>query len=88
VTSLNDVYFIWSAEHQAWWRANQRGYAKGIKGAGEYTRDEAIAICRHALMSSIQCGHIAEIPVRRQDVMDMLDRQVSPAEIWVGKNNR
>ncbi len=83
MVSLNDIYFIWSNEHSGWWGPDLCGYSKGIKGAGEYTHDEAIRICRDALMSAARLGYIAEIPVRRADVMSVLNNQQHiPGAIW------
>jgi hypothetical protein len=35
------MYLIWSYEHNAWWKPNQRGYTKNIAEAGRYTLAEA-----------------------------------------------
>jgi hypothetical protein len=85
LTSLSDIYFIWSNEHNAWWGPNECGYSKGLTGAGEYTRDEAITICRRAIPTALHIKRISEIPVRRQDVMDFLDGMHVPDVIWRGQ---
>lgn len=41
-------YRIWSNEHQAYWKPNRHGYTLGKDLAGEYSQDEAIAICHNA----------------------------------------
>ena len=85
--TLNDVYLIWSNEHNGWWGPRECGYVSGLQGAGEYTRDEAILICRRALLSATHVKRIAEIPVRRQDVMDTLDKaEHIPKAVWVGND--
>jgi len=87
MVSLNDVYFVWSNEHNGWWAPDRRGYSSGLINAGEYTRDEAIAICRDALPSAGHVKRISEIPVRRQDVMEFLNRvEHVPKEVWVGND--
>lgn len=79
---LSDVYLIWSNEHGGWWGPGRRGYSTGIIGAGEYTRDEAIEICRDALPTAQHIGRISEIPVRREDVMEALEAGLAPSVIW------
>lgn len=87
MVSLADIYLIWSNEHNGWWGPNERGYVSGLQGAGEYTRDEAILICRRALPTAGHLKRISEIPVRRQDVMEMLDKMDHvPKEVWVGND--
>lgn len=87
MVSLNDVYFIWSNEHNGWWGPNECGYVSGLRDAGEYTRDEAILICRRALPTAGHLKRISEIPVRRQDVMDTLERaEHIPKAVWVGND--
>ncbi len=41
-------YYIWSNEHNAWWRANHSGYADRVCSAGLYSYEEAINICNKA----------------------------------------
>jgi hypothetical protein len=82
MTSLSDIYFIWSNEHRAWWGPNECGYSPGLIGAGEYTRDEAMTICRRAIPQAMHVGIISEIPVRRADVIEFLDKQHVPDAIW------
>lgn len=53
--SRGTPYLIWSNEHHAWWRANSQGYARSIKEAGLYTRDEAIGIAANALEIAVAC---------------------------------
>lgn len=38
-------FFIWSFEHDAWRRAEGKGYTNDILQAGLYTKQEAEAIC-------------------------------------------
>lgn len=38
-------YRIWSLEHGAWWRPNDRGYTVDFYEAGVYSQDQAINIC-------------------------------------------
>lgn len=37
-------WLVFSNQNRAWWRANSSGYTTDIRGAGRYTRDEAISI--------------------------------------------
>lgn len=40
-----DLVKIWSFQHDAWWRANSRGYTNDERQAGLYPRAEAEQIC-------------------------------------------
>lgn len=71
----HEVYLIWSNEHRAWWGPGGRGYGTGLDGAGHYSRDKALAICRTAIPQAAHVGGIAEIPVRLADVQAFLDGQ-------------
>lgn len=76
------TYFIWSNEHNAWWGPGRSGYSPGLLGAGEYTRDDALAICRDALPTAMHVGRIAEIPVLRNDLMAFLSGRMTPRSVW------
>jgi hypothetical protein len=38
------LYVIWSNYHRAWWRPNSAGYTTDIRGAGRYSRADALSI--------------------------------------------
>jgi len=38
------TYYIWSWEHQAWWRPAKAGYTRRAHEAGKYTYEEAAEI--------------------------------------------
>ncbi|WP_394662286.1 hypothetical protein [uncultured Sphingomonas sp.] len=40
------AYLVWSNEHRAWRKPEERGYTRIIERAGRYTRAEAFAIAR------------------------------------------
>lgn len=42
------MYYIWSHEHGAWWRANKRGYVTDLRKAGQYSATEARGIITRA----------------------------------------
>lgn len=44
----NEMYYIWSIEHGAWWKPQEHGYTKIKSEAGLYYREEAIRICESA----------------------------------------
>ena len=46
-------YLIWSFEHNAWWKPNERGYTTNIAAAGVYSLDRASEICQNANTVSI-----------------------------------
>ena len=50
---------IWSSEHGAWWRPNERGYSTSVFDAGLYDRTRAEAIVR---ATSGKNERIKEIP--------------------------
>ena len=62
-------YLIWSNEHRAWWRHASQGYTPHIGQAGIYSREQAMEICRNALMGSREVPH--ELPVAIKDLDDM-----------------
>lgn len=41
-------YLIWSNYHRAWWRPKSAGYTTDIRGAGRYSRTEALDIAATA----------------------------------------
>lgn len=75
-----DEYLIWSNEHRGWWGPNRCGYT-GLVGAGIYTRQDAIDICRDSIPSAMHCGVIAEIPVRRADLQEFMTGQMIPSQV-------
>jgi hypothetical protein len=66
---VTERYFIWSNEHRAWWRPARCGYTVHLGGAGEYSRDEAIEICRDAHDGWRDGDPPPEIPVLRNDAI-------------------
>ena len=75
----SDDYLIWSNEHRKWWKAGARGYTTGLLGAGRYSREAALQICRDAIPSSSHVGAVAEIPVRLADVAEFTRGAMVPA---------
>jgi len=56
----DDAFYIWSMEHQAWWRPGERGYSERLAGAGRYPRADATRIVQDA---NIVACHECMIPV-------------------------
>lgn len=50
------MYRIWSFEHNGWWRVNERGYARCIDDAGQYSFDEASRIVKAARGNEMAIG--------------------------------
>jgi hypothetical protein len=78
---MTTAYLVWSNEHRAWWRAGSYGYSTALPKAGRYTREEALEICRRALPTAMHIGAIAEVPVRLDDMADILRDQIVPGAI-------
>jgi hypothetical protein len=54
------LYYIWSFEHDAWWAPKENGYIEDWHGAGKYTLKQALEICQGANRSFH--GGYAEMP--------------------------
>lgn len=54
-------YFIWSYEHNAYWRANEMGYTQLKCDAGSYTLADATRIVANANINAV---HEVAIPVK------------------------
>ena len=81
---VDDLYYVWSNEHRAWWAPGRRGYSRGILGAGTYSREQALLICRDAIPTSLRLGTVSEVPIRKIDVEDFLRGQLLPPCILEG----
>jgi hypothetical protein len=67
---LADIYLIWSHEHARWWGPGRCGYVVSISEAGQYTREQALQICRKAIPGTAHdLGRLPELPVRLADVL-------------------
>lgn len=53
---MKEKFYIWSLEHNAWWKPNSCGYCHDISSAGIYSFAEATAIVKSANC----CGKINE----------------------------
>lgn len=82
------TYLIWSNEHDAWWGPNERGYTRTLAGAGIYSREDAIRICKHALPTAMHIGRIAEVPVLASDIADILADERVPVEVAIDPRDR
>lgn len=68
----DDVYLVWSVEHNRWWGPGGNGYTRRISEAGRYTRDAAMRICIRAMPGTASReGALPELPVRLADVLEM-----------------
>jgi hypothetical protein len=77
----DDTYLVWSNEHMGWWRPGSRGYSRGLRHAGHFSRDQALDICRKAIPSAAHIGYVSEIPVRLTDVQAFIAGQPLPKAI-------
>lgn len=69
---MKNAYLIWSNEHCGWWKPGRSGYTREMKEAGLYSRDEALRICRQAVLGS-SGGVFNELPVRLEDMREFTD---------------
>ena len=67
---MSDTYVVWSNEHKCWWGPNCCGYCGSMAGAGRYTRDEALAICRNARAGREFNENPTEVPLLLADAED------------------
>jgi hypothetical protein len=79
--SDDEFYLIWSNEHHGWWRIGPNGYSRDLADAGHYPRDQALAICRQAIITAAHIGMISELPARLADVTEFLEGQRVPEAI-------
>lgn len=54
----HEEWLIWSVEHSAWWRPNDKGYTPSWDMAGRYTKERACEICMKANWRALN-----EVPV-------------------------
>ena len=45
---MRPEWYIWSYEHNAWWKPNSRGYTHDLREAGRYGWSAATEILHHA----------------------------------------
>lgn len=55
------MYRIWSFEHDAWWRANERGYTRSLDDAGSYETAEASRIVLAARGNEMAIGIVDDV---------------------------
>ncbi len=79
--SAPDGYFVWSNEHRGWWGPDACGYVKRASEAGEYSRAQALSICRQALGTAGHMGIFAELPVRKEDLVEFVKDQIIPGRL-------
>lgn len=82
---LDARYLVWSNEHTAWWKPGSWGYARGLRAAGHFSRQEAIDICRNALPTAMHIGMISEVAVRIDDIATVLKDQMVPTAVYEGE---
>lgn len=55
-------YVIWSNEHRAWWRPDQRCYTPNLRQAGAYSKMVAEWICQQADIGGHYSSRYGEPP--------------------------
>jgi hypothetical protein len=85
MSDTSETYLVWSNEHRGWWKPGGYGYSPGLRGAGHFTREHALRICREALPTAAHIGLISEVPVRMADLAEVLKDQVVPIAVYGAK---
>jgi hypothetical protein len=61
--SEQNLWLVWSYEHDAWWKPGRFGYTTDLEKAGRYRYNEALEICdnanRHAKFTHERMVHVA-----------------------------
>jgi len=55
---MSKMFYLWSKEHQEWWRPSNNGYTTEILIAGKYTQREADCVCGIGQGVAIPCDAI------------------------------
>lgn len=66
-TLRSSYYYIWSFEHNAWWRPNELGYTKSISEAGIYQPERAHKICLNANITGTVNEVMVPVPYNEDD---------------------
>ncbi|RWR26828.1 hypothetical protein D2T29_19830 [Sinirhodobacter populi] len=62
-----ETHVVWSYEHAAWWGPDHRGYYTSLRGAGRYTREQALSICIGARGGRRYHENPTEVPILLAD---------------------
>ena len=62
---MQQFWYIWSIEHNAWWGDNGHGYFDCIDDAGIFTQEEAMRIITDANINLdlLNCPNEARVPM-------------------------
>jgi len=69
-----ELFVIWSIQHQLWWAPGEAGYCGLVRDAGTYTRGHAERIVRAANLVKFHECMIPLAAVRRQRPSTTVDR--------------
>lgn len=70
-----DLYYIYSFEHGAWWKPNKNGYTDSLDKAGKYTKEEAYKMCAFANWVSLEEVPVAVAYFEYQKTNDFLNKK-------------
>lgn len=65
---MEETYYIWSTEHNRWWKPGGNGYTENLEEAGDYGRVEAMNICANSALGHKKLRIPNELPIRSSDV--------------------
>jgi len=74
----NQNYYIWSIEHQAWWKQAWRGYTAYIAEAGVYDRLEA-----NAILSDANLVRTEEVKIPVNQIGTFIGRGIEELDLYL-----
>ena len=66
---IEQLYKIWSIEHNAWWKANHNGYTPRREDAGVYNYQEVKKILDSANIHLNDTPNEAMIPITESEII-------------------
>ena len=66
-------WLVYSNEHSAYWRPDEKGYTTDVAQAGRYTKEHADEICQAAIPGRIGRGKPPEVAIHVDDPIVMTE---------------
>jgi hypothetical protein len=74
-------YFVWSMEHDAWWRPNHCGYTNSLFDAGLYTKAQADEIVAGSRGRNERAVHASECAAQLKAAADRIEELLEVAGV-------